>query len=236
MDYSNPNSAWQPSDPSQYDGADDADRQALIIKRILKVLLALVVTLLVLYIFCGCTTPRAVEEHHHHHYKADTMAVKSQVDRHLQSWHQQIDSAWKERISQYFSQQQQSEQQHETITETVTESVDSLGRKIRQEQRTISRDISRELQTIEQTITREYEMRLQSVVDSIDSTWQQRYDSLSARVSQMDSTLIKKTPVADDNRPWYRKLWDRLQWLVIGAVVAAAAWISRKWWYKRIKV
>ena len=236
MEYRNPNDAWKPSDPNQYVEKEDADRQAVIIKRILKLLIALVVTLLILFVFCGCTTPRAVEEHHHHHYEADTAAVSRQVDAHLTSWRQQMDSSWNERISQYLSQQQQTEQQHETITETVTETVDSLGRKIRQEQRTISRDITRELQTIEQHITREYEMRLRNVTDSLDSTWQQRYDSLSARVVSIDSTSVKKTPVAEDNRPWYKRLWDHIQWLVIGIVIAAAVYLTRRWWSKIIRI
>ena len=181
----------------------------------------------------GCGTPRAVEEHHHHHYEADTLSVKSMIDRHVNSWHEQIDSAWRERVSQYLSQQQQSEQQHETVTETVTESVDSLGRRIRQEQRTITRDISRELQTIEQSITREYEQRLQSVTDSLDSAWQQCYDSLQARVSQMDSTFVKKTPVGD-TRPWYRRLFDSLVLIVLGGILGAGAWLI--FYGKKVKV
>ena len=182
----------------------------------------------------GCTVPRAVEEHHHHHYEADTAAVSRQVDARLTSWHTEMEAFVRERLEQFSKQQQQSEHQHETITETVTVSLDSLGREIRQEQRTISRDISRELQTIEQHITREYESRLSTVVDSLDSAWQQRYDSLSARVAQMDSTLVTKTPVGDA-RPWYRRWWDAIQYILIGSVIAAAIWLSRRWWWKFVK-
>ena len=178
----------------------------------------------------GCTVPKAVEEHHYHHYESDTAAVSRQVDARLTSWHRQIDSAFSERISQFVSQLHQSEQQHETVTETITESVDSLGRRIRQEQRTISRDVSRELQAIEQAITREYEHRLHTAVDSIGSAWQARYDSLSASVSRLDSASVKKTPVGDA-RPWHRKLWDCLQWILIGAVSAVILFvIRRRWW------
>ena len=236
MDYLNHYQLIDPEAPDPYKGLDADQRTSLAVIQGALCFIFMLVVVLLMGLLSGCTVPRAVEEHHHHHYEADTAAVSRQVDARLTSWHAEMEAFVRERLEQFSKQQQQSEHQHETITETVTVSLDSLGREIRQEQRTISRDISRELQTIEQTITREYELRLQSVTDSLDASWQQRYDSLSARVSQMDSTLVKKTPVADDNRPWYRKLWDRLQWLVIGAVVAAAAWISRKWWYKRIKV
>lgn len=182
----------------------------------------------------GCTVPKAVEEHHHHHYEADTAAVSRQVDERLTSWHTEMEAFFRERLEQFVSQQQQSEHQHETIHETVTVSLDSLGREIRQEQRTISRDISRELQTIEQHLTREYESRLRSTADSLDSAWRMRYDSLQARVAQMDSMLVTKTPVGDA-RPWYRRWWDAIQYILIGSVIAAAIWLSRRWWWKFVK-
>lgn len=219
------------TDYNPYIDPNDGELLLTIIKRLIAFIIVALIVMFLTNIFCGCTVPRAVEEHHHHHYEADTLAVKSLVDRHVQSWHQQIDSAWREHVSQYLSQQSQSEQQHETVTETITESVDSLGRKIRQEQRTISRDISRELMTIEQQLTRTYELRLQQTVDSIDSVWQSRYDAIQTHWEQTDSTSLSKTPVAQDSRPWYKKLWDAIAYILIGVVLAAAAiWISRSWW------
>ena len=226
MDYRNPNDVYQLPDHDPYKGMDEVDRQALVIKRALKILLVFVVTLLVLYLFSGCTTPMAVEEHHHHHYEADTLAVKAQVDRHLQSWHEQMQAVVSVAVSQQLSLQSQSEHQQETVTETITETFDSLGRKLRQEQRTISRDISRELQTITQQLSRTYELRLHHTVDSIDSVWQQRYDAIQTHWEQTDSALLQKTPVAQDSRPWYKKLWDRLQFIVLGAVLAVMAWFA----------
>lgn len=185
-------------------------------------------------IVTGCTAPKAVEQTQHSHYEADTLAIQAHVDARMKQLRQQLDSAWSERMSQYTSQQQQSEQQHEVITETVTTTLDSLGREMRQEQRTISRDISREQQITEQRLTREFESRLQMAMAELDSTWQMRYDELQASIVKDDSTSVSETPVAvhEDNRPWYRRLWDALQYIIIGAVVAAAAWLTRKWWLK----
>ena len=226
MEYSNPNEPWLHRGYEPNRKADLQKRLTDTIATVITVLLILLIGLTV-FLLMGCAAPKAVEEHHHHHYEADTAAVRAQVDRHLQSWHAQVDSSWHERISQYLSQQQSSEHQQETVTETVTESVDSLGRKIRQEQRTISRDITRELQSVEQTLTSEYESRLQSVTDSLDSAWSQRYDSLSARVAQMDSTLVTKTPVGDA-RPWYQRWRDALAYIFIGAVLACVIWLLIK--------
>lgn len=226
MDYIKPNESWLNGyEPEKK--ADPKGRLTDIIAAVITVLLLLMAAITVC-LLVGCATPKAVEEHHHHHYEADTAAVRAQVDRHLQSWHEQVDSSWHERISQYFTQQQSSEHQQETVTETVTESVDSLGRRIRQEQRTISRDITRELQSVEQSLTRAYESRLHSAIDSVGLVWSQRYDSLSASVSRIDSASVTKTPVGD-TRPWYRRWWDALQYILIGVVLGLALWFSHRW-------
>ena len=181
-------------------------------------------------IITGCTTPKAVERQHHERYEADTLAIQAQVDVRMKQVQQQMDSLFSERLSQYTSQQQQTEHQQETITETVTTTLDSLGREIRQEQRVISRDISREQQITEQRLTREFESRLQAMRAELDSSWQSRYNALQASVVRDDSTSIIETPVAihEDNRPWYRRLWDRLQWLIVGIILALAALVMYK--------
>lgn len=176
------------------------------------------------FVLGGCTTPKAVSQHEHHTYEVDTMAVKAMVDRHLGTWRQQMDSAWWERISQFTTQQQQSEHQQETITETVTTTLDSLGREIRQEQRTITRDITREQQILEQRLVREIEKRLQTVTDSLDASWQQRYDSLQARVAQRDSLSVSQTPVVNSS-PWYDRLLCYVLTFVLAVVLAVGIYI-----------
>lgn len=182
----------------------------------------------------SCTTPRAVEEHHHHHYEADTMAVHQQVDQQLTSWHEEMTQYFQQRLEQYTSQQQQSEQQHETITETVTVSLDSLGREVRQEQRTITRDITRELQLVEQRLTQEYETRLHSAIDSVNSSWQQRFDSLASHQTSAIDHQSSSTPVGDC-RPWYQRWWDRLNEVLVIVLIAAVLWLTRRLWWPLIK-
>jgi hypothetical protein len=188
----------------------------------------------IIALFFGCTTTRSVEHHHHHTYEADTAAVHAQVDRQLTSWHEDMQAVVSVAVSQQLTQQQQHEHQQETITELITVSTDSVGRTIRQEQRTITRDITRELQQQEQRLTQEYEARLRVVVDSVNDTWSERFDSLASHISQMDSTFVKKTPVGD-TRPWYRRLWDYLQILFFGFAPILFLYLTRRLWWPPLK-
>ena len=183
----------------------------------------------------SCATPKNVERTEHHRIEADTMAIQAAVDAHMTSWHERIDSLFRERVSQSSSEQHSSTDQKELITETVTTTTDSLGRAVREEQRTISRDLHQEQQQIALRIEREMESRLQTALDRHDSIWQQRLDAALSHREQTDSTHNTVTPVPQDNRPWYRRWADRLQWLVIGVVFAVAIWITRRWWCRLIK-
>lgn len=182
---------------------------------------------IMLVVLAGCSTPRVVEEHHHHHYQADTAAVYEQTEKQLSQWHSEMQQFFTDRLDQFTSQQQQSEHQQETIQETVTETVDSLGRKVRQEQRVISRDVTRELQLTEQRLTRELEQRLQCTVDSIDSCWLSKYDSLAAHVAMIDSSSVSKTPVGDC-RPLMDRIWDKALWFGFGVAVFVLMFLLSK--------
>lgn len=188
----------------------------------------------IIALFFGCTTTRSVEHHHHHTYEADTAAVHAQVDRQLTSWHEDMTQFFQQRLEEYSASWFSHEDQKETVTELITVSTDSVGRTIRQEQRTITRDITRELQQQEQRLTQEYEARLRVVVDSVSDTWQQRFDSLASHISQMDSTFVKKTPVGD-TRPWYRRLWDYLQILFFGFAPILFLYLTRRLWWPPLK-
>lgn len=209
---------------------DLSDSQCFLLSLIQAAMYLLAVLAAVLIcglLFSSCTTPKAVEEHHHHHYEADTVAVHAQVDRQLTSWHEEMTQFFQQRLEEYSASWFSHEDQKEVISELITVSTDSVGRTIRQEQRTISRDITRELQQQEQRITQEYEARLRVAIDSVNGIYQQRYDSLASHVAQMDSTFVKKTPVGD-TRPWYQRLWDNLRAVLIAAAIAAVLWFTRR--------
>ena len=246
MCYYNPLDPFDPVNPNNYEfynhvpGRTPGDEDDEFARQVAAGAKAVIVAIVIMTVFCmlfpACSTPRAVEEHHHHHYEADTAAVSRQVGQQLTRWHSEMTEYMNQRLEQFTSQQQQTEQQHETVTETVTETVDSLGRKVRQEQRTISRDLTREMLQQEQRITSEYESRLQTVTDSLSNVWQQRYDSLAARVMQTDSTSVKKTPVAGALTLWQRaRLWFSRLVLVALAVAAVAVVLflyRKRYWFR----
>lgn len=191
---------------------------------------AFVLAIILCALLGSCTTPKIIDRTEHHHSAIDTLSIQAAVDARMTSWHERMDSLFRERTSQFSSEQHSSTDQKELITETVTTTTDSLGRAVRQEQRTISRDLHQQQQQIALRIEREMESRLQTAIDRQDSIWQQRLDAAMSRREQTDSIHNTVTPVPQDNRPWYRRCADHLQWLVIGIVLAVALWITRRWW------
>ena len=176
-----------------------------------------------------CATPKAVEHHHHHSEQADTMAIQAQVDKHLKSWHAQIDSSLRQRMEEYSASWLSHDDEKEKVTETITTFVDSLGREVRQEQRTTERSLSRLQQQTEQRLSREMETRLSMAIDSINSVWQKRYDALQTHFEQTDSAHVKETPVADA-LPWYKRWWQTLKDYLLMAAILALLVITWKWW------
>ena len=177
----------------------------------------------------SCTTTKVVENSHSF-YESDSTQIQRLIDTRMRSIQQQMDSAWSERVNQYVSQQKQSEQQHEVITETVTTTLDSLGREIRQEQRTISRDISREQQIIEQ-----FESRLQTAISELDSSWQSRYDSIQAVTVREDSISVKKTPVNGSGLSWWQQARIHLANILLYGLVIVGIIQLGKWHLKKLK-
>ena len=194
----------------------------------------LFIILLVVGWLTSCTTTK-VTENAHSLYKSDSTQIQRLIDTRIRSIQQQMDSVWSDRLNQYVSQQQQSEQQHEVITETVTTTLDSLGREIRQEQRTISRDISREQQIIEQRLTREFESRLQTAISELDSSWQSRYDSIQAVTVREDSISVKKTPINGSGLSWWQQARIHLANILLYGLVIVGIIQLGKWHLKKLK-
>lgn len=181
-------------------------------------------------ILSGCATPKVVERHHHHYEEADTLAVQAQVDKHLNSWHAQMDSSWRQRMEEYSASLFSNEDEKEKVTETITTFVDSLGREVRQEQRTTERSLSRMQQQTEQRLSREFEARLSVVVDSVNDIWQQRFNVLQTHFEQTDSTSVKETPVAGA-LPWYKRWWQTLKdYLLMAGIILFIIATRRIWW------
>lgn len=236
------NYLFDPTDPTQVyynplpDNATKEEQeqyQRLTLKMLIHgivIFLAVLMLMVLVSLFGSCSAPKAIDRAEHHHSAIDTLSIQAAVDAHMNSWHERMDSFFRERVSHSSSEQHSSTDQKELITETVTTTTDSLGRSIRQEQRTISRDLHQEQQQLALRLEREMESRLQTALDRHDSIWQQRLDAALSHREQTDSAHNTVTPVAQDNRPWYRRWADRLQWFAVGIVLASSLWITRRWW------
>lgn len=177
----------------------------------------------------GCS-PKLIEQHHHHYEQADTASIKAQVDQQLQSWHAQMDSSWTQRWQEYTASMVSNEDQKEHITETITTYIDSLGREVRQEQRTTDRSLSKMQQQTEQRLTREFEMRLSTALDSVNDIWQQKLDALQTHWEKKDSTDVKETPATKAELPWYKRWWQTLKDYLLIAGIVALLIITRGIW------
>lgn len=186
-------------------------------------------------VLAACTTPKIVENHHHHYVQADTLAVQAQIDRRLSNWHAQMDSSWRQSWQEYSASLFSNEDQKEKVTETITTWTDSLGREIRQEQRTTERSLSRMQQQTEQRLSREFEQRISVVVDSLNDIWQQRFDHYQTHWEQSDSTHIKETPATEAKIPWYKRWWQTLKDYLLMAGIIALLIITRSIWWPILK-
>ena len=187
----------------------------------------------VVSLFTGCSTPKVIENHHHHYVQADTLAIQAQVDKQLKSWHTQMDSSWRQSWQEYSASLFSNEDQKEKVTETITTYVDSLGREVRQEQRTTERSLSRMQQQTEQRLSREFEQRLSVVVDSVNDIWQQRFNAVKGHWEQADSTdsHVQSGSAAFGELPWYKRWWQTLKdYLLIAGIVALLVMTRRIWW------
>lgn len=189
--------------------------------------------IVVFFTFVCCTTPKIVEQHHHHYEQADTLAIQAQVDKQLTSWHAQMDSSWRQSWQEYSASLFSNEDQKEKVTETITTFVDSLGREVRQEQRTTERSLSRMQQQTEQRLSREFEARLSTALDSVNDIWQQRFDAMQTHFEQTDSTNshVQSGSAAFGELPWYKRWWQTLKdYLLMAGIVLLVIATRRIWW------
>jgi hypothetical protein len=215
-------------------GLTDDERIKLCILEVISFFCVLFVALIitaVISLFIGCTTPKVIERNHHHYEQADTLAVQAMVDKHLTSWHVQMDSSWRQSWQEYSVSLFSNEDEKEKVTETITTFVDSLGREVRQEQRTTERSLSRMQQQTEQRLTREFEQRMSVVVDSLNDIWQQRFDAMKGHREQTDSTHVKEVPATKTELPWYKRWWQTIKdYLLTAGIVLLIIATRRIWW------
>ena len=224
----------QPEDDMMKD-MTDRERIRFCVLQVISFFWVVFATLLfsfIILLLTGCSASKIIEKHHHHTVQADTLAVQAMVDKQLNSWHEQMDSSWRQSWQEYSASLFSNEDQKEKVTETITTFVDSLGREVRQEQRTTERSLSRMQQQTEQRLSREFEQRLSVVIDSLNDIWQQRFERYKTHWEQADNTdsHVQSGSAAFGELPWYKRWWQTLKDYLLMAAILALLIITWKWW------
>jgi Skp family chaperone for outer membrane proteins len=183
----------------------------------------------VVLLMTGCAGPKTVVERHYHESGVDTVAVQAQVDRRLEGWRETVVREVGVAMASQQTERESSEQERERVTETVTTWVDSLGRQIRQEQRTTERDVSRQQQLREERMQRAWEERMQRVADSLNAAWTENFSRFEGHWAEADSTAAEVKPAEEDGRPWWKRWREAVKWVLVGAAaVFIAEFFSKK--------
>ena len=174
-----------------------------------------------LALFSSCASTKEFHQQHQHTTEIDTLATEAQTDSHVQQHRQDIDSLVTASVWAAMQEFVKSEQEREKITETITTFIDSLGREVRQEQRTTERELSRQEQQrreeqLEQTVS-----SLHQRLEVMDAEWSERLQRLEATVR--DATVTHTDAVKQTQAPqplsWWQRAWTWLKGILVGIVV-----------------
>lgn len=185
---------------------------------------------------CSCVTKKEIYEHHSHHIEADTLAQQAQTDAHLTAISERLDSLFTSFMQREYERSTTNEDSRETITETITTSIDSLGRQLRTEQRTTDRTLSRQEQRDREQWQQQMQAAYQRQLAAYDSLLQAAESRLQTHWEQRDSTNEQHISTPAATQPWYRRLWDSLQWFIAGTILGVALLITRRWWLHKLQI
>ena len=130
------------------------------------------------------------------------------------------------------------EHEKETTTETITTWVDSLGREIRQEQRTTQREISKQEQQRTQQLLQQWQSEMQRQLTTMDSAWHSRLSVMERHLSDsLTATLDKQSQTsAAPALTWWQKTRAWICGALIGIVIGVVVMLTKKYWTKWIKI
>lgn len=205
------------------------------VKRIIKNIWRLIASAFAVIAVCavfGCATKKELHEHHQHTVEADTLAKEAMHDGHLSQTVQDLDSIVTASVWAAMQEFTKSEQEHEVTSETLTETIDSLGRIIRQQQKTTDRTISRqELQRQEQQL-QQMSSSLQRHIENLDSAWASRMQTFESHLRDSLSTAIDRYSESNGAQAltWWQKLWQQWKGFLAGVVICSVLFLTRRLW------
>ncbi len=190
-----------------------------------------------IFLFCialltGCAVQKEQHEHQTHVINADSLVTETRHDGHSLQHRQDIDSLVAQLVQTALQEYQKTEQEHEVTTETLTETIDSLGRVIRQQQRTTDRTLSRQEQSRQEQAIREMRASLQRHIERQDSAWAEKFARFESHLRDSLDRVADKQQLtnAAPALSWWQRLWHNLWMIAAGVVTAGVLFATRRLW------
>lgn len=168
---------------------------------------------IIVAVISSCASTKSSTSHSEGH-ESDSTAITTIVHGGVGQTSFNVDSLFRLWVVRDSLHQSTSETSTEHITETITSYIDSLGREVRQEQRTIDRNEARQQELRFQQWQQQQEQRIASEYARIDSLYAMFQQMQSAHQSDSISHLDQKEPV--ETLTW----WGRVeQWIGRRAII-----------------
>ena len=188
--------------------------------------------IIAILLIIGCATKKELHEHQTHTVVADTLAQEARHDSHSNHQTSNIDSLVTASVWAAMQEFVRLLQNHEATTETLTETIDSLGRIIRQQQRTTDRTLSRQEQQRQQEQLQQVASQLHQRLEAMDSAWS---DRMSRFESHLRDSLSRQTDKQSQTGAapaltWWQRLWLQGKGFFAGVVVCCVLFLTRRLW------
>lgn len=180
----------------------------------------------------SCGTKKELHQHTTHVVEADTMATEAKHDGHVSQTVQDLDSIVTASVWAAMQEFAKSEQEHEVTTETLTETIDSLGRIIRQQQKTTDRTVSRQELQRQQEQLQQLSADLRHHVSTLDSAWADRFETFESHLRDSLATALDR--ISETNAApalsWWQKLWQQWKGFLAGVIICSVLFLTRRLW------
>ena len=191
----------------------------------------------ILFFVCSCSTHKELHEEQVRTIVADMIQKQQQTSSHVKQQQENVDSMVSASVWQAMQEYAAQEHEKETTTETITTWVDSLGREMRQEQRTTQRELSRQEQQRQEQLLQQWQLETERRISLLDSLWSQKLSEVESHLR--DSLAAQKDLLKQSDATkavsWWTKTWAWLKGVLIGLMLAVILYFTRGVWTKFIK-
>ena len=196
-----------------------------------------IVLLLLMSMCSSCATKKELHEHHQHTVVADTLAQEARHDSHTNHQTSNIETHVTASVWAAMQEFVRQEQEHEVTTETLTETIDSLGRIVRQQQKTTDRTLSRQELQRQHEQLQQLSTQLHRRLSAMDSAVSDRMSRFESHLrDSLNHELSKQTETSGAPAlTWWQKTWAWLKGIIVGVIICGALYLTRRFWLPLIK-